>query len=88
MVALDLAQRRAQPVALAAQHLDVPRQIVALSRELFQGVSVTRPRGGGRPHQSPRHGGLEPLEGFGEMLVSRLELRHAGVPFDHRKATI
>jgi hypothetical protein len=88
MVALDLAECRAQPIALAAQHGDVPRQIVAFSRELFEGPQVTASHGRRRAHQPPGHGALEPSEGFGEMLLSRLEFRHASVPFDHRKATI
>ena len=33
MVPLDRAQRRAQPIALAAQRADVARQIVALGGE-------------------------------------------------------
>jgi hypothetical protein len=88
VVALDLAQRGAQAIALAAQHGDIPRQIVAFSRELLEAPEVAGSHGRRGAHQSLRHGAFKPSEGFREMLLSRFELRHAGVPFDHRKATI
>lgn len=88
MIPLHLAEHRAQPIALAAQHADVACQIVALGGDFGKGALDISIRSGRRLRQSTRQGIFQPFQCLREMLLGCLELRHAGLPFDHKKATI
>ena len=82
VVPLHGAERRAQPIALAAQRADVARQIVALGGDCSEGALVIGVRPRRRLGQSKRQRILQPFQCLREMLLGCLELRHAGLPFD------
>jgi hypothetical protein len=88
MVPLDLAERRIQPIAFSAQHVDVAREIIALGGERGERPLVIRRRPRPDLHQAVRESVLKPSQRFCQMLLGRLKLRHAGLPFDQDKATI